>query len=76
MAVDVRRGWVVASSPRVGGAPGRAPPRSRELACFAGNSFWYVETSRNVVKRREVTGLAVVVDRTVYSGLIGRFMCD
>jgi hypothetical protein len=75
MAVDVRRGWMVVSSPRTGGAPGRAPPRSRERVSFAGNHFCYVETSQIVVKGREVTGLAVVVDRTVYSGSIGRFSC-
>jgi hypothetical protein len=30
---------VGASSPRAGGAPGRAPPRSRELACFQWKQF-------------------------------------
>jgi hypothetical protein len=71
--VDVRRGgWELLRRAPAAHPAERLPDRESWLV-FSGNSFCYVETTRNIVKRREVTGLAVVVDRTVYSGSIGRF---
>jgi hypothetical protein len=56
--------------------PAERLPDRESWHVFSGNSFCYVETTRNVIKWREVTGLAMIVDRTIYSGSIGRFTCD
>jgi hypothetical protein len=74
--VDVRRGgWELLRRASAARPAERLPDRESWLV-FSGNHFCYVQTSQNVVKRREVTGLVVVVNWTVYSGSIERFKCN
>jgi hypothetical protein len=56
--------------------PAERLPIARASLFLVHTVFCYVETTSIVVKRREVSELPVVVDRTVYSGKIRRSRCN